>query len=261
MIDHRGTTALVTGASSGIGVEFARQLAARGADLVLVARRVDRLEVLAAELRAAHGRTVHVVPADLALPRPGVALAAAVAGLGLEIDTVVANAGFGTYGRFEDEDGARLADELAVNVAAVVDVAHAFYPGMLRRGRGALVTVASTAAYQPVPRMAVYAASKAFVLSFTEALAYEARRSGVRVLALSPGATESEFFEIADNGDRFGTRRQTAAEVVALALRTLDRRRGPSSVVSGAGNRLASVAARLLPRRLVTAGAGRLAGE
>ena len=131
---------------------------------------------------------------------------------------------------------------------------------MLERGRGAVVTVASTAAYQPVPRMAVYGATKAFVLSFTEALWYEARRSGVRVLALSPSATESEFFDIADNGGRFGTRRQTAAEVVALALRTLDRRRGPGSVVSGAGSRLASVVARLAPRRLVIAGAGRIAG-
>ncbi len=260
MIDHRGTTALVTGASSGIGSEFARQLAARGADVVLVARRADRLESLAAELREAHGITAHVVPADLSEPRPGAALARRLAARGIEVDTLVANAGFGTYGVFAEEDGARLADEIAVNVAAVVDLAHAFYPGMLVRGRGALVTVASTAAYQPVPRMAVYGATKAFVLSFTEALWFEARRSGLRVLALSPGATESEFFDIADNGDRFGTRRQSAAEVVALAMRVLDRRRGPASVVSGTGNRLASLVARLAPRRLVIAGAGRIAG-
>jgi uncharacterized protein len=259
-IDHRGTTAVITGASSGIGVEFARQLAARGADVVLVARRVDRLEELAAEIRAAHGVTAHVVVADLARPRPGVALAEELQTRGLEVDTLVANAGFGTYGPFDAEDGGRIADEIAVNVSAVVDLAHAFYPGMLGRGRGALVTVASTAAYQPVPGMAVYGATKAFVLSFTEALWYEARHSALRVLALSPGATESEFFDIADNGDRFGTRRQTAEEVVRLAIRTLDRRRGPGSVVSGTGNRLASLAAKLAPRRLVTAGAGRISG-
>lgn len=260
MIDHRGTTAVVTGASSGIGVEFARQLAARGADLVLVARRADRLESLAAAVRDEHGVTVHVVPADLALPRAGAALAAELGTRGIVVDTLIANAGFGTYGDFADEDGARIADEIAVNVAAVVDLAHALYPGMLARGRGALVAVASTAAYQPVPKMAVYGATKAFVLSFTEALWWEARHSGLRVLALSPGATESEFFDIADNGEQFGNRRQSAAEVVALAMRTLDRRNGPASVVSGAGNRLASIVARLAPRRLVIAGAGRIAG-
>jgi short-subunit dehydrogenase len=260
MIDHRGTTALITGASSGLGVEFARQLAARGADVVLVARRVDRLESLATELRDAHGVTAHVIPFDLAQARPGVALAAEFAERGIEIDTLVANAGFGTYAPFDEEDGDRIADEIAVNVAAVVDLAHAFYPGMLRRGRGALVTVASTAGHQPVPRMAVYGATKAFVLSFTEALWFEARHSGLRVLALSPGATESEFFDIADNGGRFGTRRQPAAEVVAFAMRALDRRRGPGSVVPGAGNRLAMLAARLAPRRLVVTGAGRLSG-
>lgn len=261
-LDYRGQTALITGASSGLGVEFARQLAARGADLVLVARRADRLEALAAEVRAARGVTVHVIPADLATPEPGARLAGAVRKLGIEIDTVIANAGFGTFGRFEDEDPARVADEIALNVGAVVDVARAFYPGMLQRGRGALVTVASTAAYQPVPKMAVYAATKAFVLSFTEALWFEARRSGsgLRVLALSPGATETEFFDVAGNGDRFGTRRQPAADVVALTLRTLDRRTPPPSVVSGFGNRITAALARVLPRRLVIAGAGRLSG-
>jgi short-subunit dehydrogenase len=132
---------------------------------------------------------------------------------------------------------------------------------MKERGRGALVTIASTAAYQPVPNMAVYGATKAFVLSFTEALWYEARHSGLRVLAVSPGATATEFFDIAGNGEQFGLRRVPVSDVVSQAMRILNRRRGPGSFVSGAGNSIAAfAAARLAPRRIATAGAGRLAG-
>jgi short-subunit dehydrogenase len=259
-IDYRGTTALVTGASSGIGAEFARQLAGRGAGLVLVARRADRLEELAAELRTAHGTAVDVIPADLAAPRPGAALADETARRGLTIDTLVANAGFGTHAYFHDEDGDRIADEIALNVAGLVDVAHTFYSGMRERGRGALVTVASTAAYQPVPHMAVYGATKAFVLSFTEALWVEAKTSGLRVLALSPGATGTEFFDIAGDGAQVGGDRQPAADVVALALRTLDKPKGPGSVVSGLGNRFTASATRLLPRRTLAEISGRVMG-
>lgn len=259
-IDHHGTTALVTGASSGIGAEFARQLGARGANLVLVARRADKLEELATELRDARGATVHVIPADLAQPRPAAALAAEVAKLGLTIDTVVANAGFGSFGYFQDEDPDRIAEEIALNVAGLVDVAREFYPAMLAAGRGALVTVASVAAYQPIPKMAVYGATKAFVLSFTEALWFEARHSGLRVLALSPGATGTDFFEIAGNDEQFGSKRQTPAEVVALAMRTLDKPNGPGTVISGFGNRAAAWGERFAPRRMVVALAGRLSG-
>jgi uncharacterized protein len=260
-IDFHGTTALVTGASSGLGAEFARQLSRRGANLVLVARRADRLEELAAELRAAAGIQVTVITADLATARPGAALATELTKQGIVVDTVVANAGFGTFGPFEQEDADRIAEEIALNVSGLVDVIHSFYPGMKERGRGALVTVASTAAYQPVPNMAVYGATKAFVLSFTEALWYEARHSGLRVLAVSPGATATEFFDVAGNGEQFGVRRVPVSDVVTQALRILDRRRGPGSFVSGAGNSIAAfAAARLAPRRLATAGAGRLAG-
>lgn len=259
-IDYRGSTALVTGASSGLGEEFARQLSVRGANLVLVARRADRLEALAAELRDAHRVTVDVIPADLARPRPGRLLGAEVAARGLTVTTVVANAGFGTFDAFEDEDPDRIAEEIALNVGAVVDIAREFYPGMLAAGTGALVTVASTAAYQPVPKMAVYGATKAFVLSFTEALWYESRHSGLRVLALSPGATGTEFFDVAGNGQQFGLRRDAPANVVARAMKSLDKPKGPGSLVSGFGNRLAATAAQLAPRRLATAGAGRLSG-
>jgi len=257
-IDYRGTTALVTGASSGIGAEFARQLASRGAALVLVARRADRLDALAAELRREHGVRVDVIPTDLATPRPGRALAAELDQREITIDTVIANAGFGTYEHFQHEDGDRIADEIAVNVAAVVDVAHAFYPGMLARGRGALVTVASTGAYQPVPRMAVYGATKAFVLSFTEALWYEARNSGLRVLALSPAATGTEFFDVAGDDAQVGPRRQPVSELVGFAMRTLDRPKGPGSVVAGLANQLSATMARLLPRRAATNLTGRI---
>ena len=249
-LDHHATTALVTGASSGLGEEFARQLAARGADLILVARRTDRLEALAEQLRAAHGTHVTVLPADLALPGAAAQLAAAVASRGLTVHTLVNNAGFATRNRFEDEDPARIAQEIDLNVGALVDITRAFYPQLRAGGRGALVNIASTGAYQPVPRMAVYGATKAFVLSFTEALWHEAKGSGLRVLALSPGATRTEFFDVAGADAQVGSL-QTPEQVVRLALTTLDRRNPPPSVISGAANRVATIATRLLTRRAI----------
>lgn len=247
-IDYRGRTALITGASSGLGAEFARQLAARGSDLVLVARRADRLEALATELTVEHGVTATVIPADLSKPRAGEKLAAETARRGIAVHTVVASAGFGTYGEFVDEDGARLAEQIAVNISAVVDVVHAFYPELLRHADGALVTLASTAAYQPLPSMAVYGATKSFVLSFTEALWYEARKSGLKIIALCPGVTTTEFTDVA--GDVAGVAApQTPHQVVAVALRTLDRRNPPPSVISGAlSTVLAATGGVLTPR-------------
>ena len=259
-IQYRGHTALITGASSGLGAEFARQLAARGSDLVLVARRAERLEALAAELREAHGIVATVIPADLSKPRAGEALAAATEKLGIEVHSVVANAGFGTYNDFAHEDGARIADEVAVNVGAVVDVAHAFYPQLLRHGDGALITVASTAAFQPVPNMAVYAASKAFVLSFTEALWYEARKSGLKVIALCPGVTETEFTDVAGDVAAVAAP-QTAEQVIRTALRALDRRNPPPSVISGRLSKFLAGTAGLLSARVRTTMSGRLTAK
>jgi uncharacterized protein len=258
-VDYRRQTTLITGASSGIGAEFARRLAARGSGLVLVARRAERLEALAAELTAAHGVPVAVIPRDLALPGAGRDLAAAVAERGLTVTSVINNAGFGTYGPFHDEDPQRLADEIAVDVSALVDISRAFIGPLRAAGNGVLVNVASVAAYQPSPALAVYAATKAFVLSFTEALWQESRGTGLRVLALSPGATSTEFFEVAgsDSADG-GTKRQTAAEVVDVALRTLDRRDPPPSVISGRLNRLMVGASRLFSRRRVVTVMGAL---
>jgi len=183
--------ALVTGASSGLGEQFARQLSARGHDLILVARRVKRLEHLAAELPT----TAHVIGLDLASEADR--LADRVAELGLEVDLLVNNAGFGTHGPFLEQDTAREAEQIRVNCEAVVTLSHAFAPAMVERGRGGVIIVASTAGMQPIPYQAVYAASKAFALSFSDALHMELRGTGVRVLAVNPGPVPTEWQQVA----------------------------------------------------------------
>jgi uncharacterized protein len=194
-VDYRGQTTLITGASSGIGAEFAHQLAERGSDLILVARRLDRLESLAEKLSQRFGVRVEAIALDLSQPAVGAILAAEVERRGLHVTSLINNAGFGTYGRFHEEDAERVRKEIALDVSTLVDISHAFI-GALRSGTGFLMNVASNAAYQPTPNMAVYGAAKAFVLSFTEALWYESRGTGLRLLALSPGATSTEFFDV-----------------------------------------------------------------
>jgi uncharacterized protein len=257
VIDYPGSTVLVTGASSGLGAEFAEQLAARGANLILVARRTDRLEVLKARLESKHGVSATVIAADLAATGAVADLSARVKKLGLPVHSLINNAGFGSHNRFEDEDADRVHDEVTVNVEAVVDLTRAFYPELLQHGRGVLVNVASTAAFQPVPHMAVYGASKAFVLSFTEALWYEAKSNGLTVMALCPGATETEFFDVAGPNARTG-RVQSAATVVRTALRALDRRNPPPSIVTGFTNVAATIAERVMPRRALVSMVGKL---
>lgn len=244
-----GQTALITGASTGIGAVFAHQLAARGAHLILVARSEDRLRTLAAGLTAAHGVTVDVLPADLTRPGAGDDLAARVAALGRTVDVLVNNAGFATHGDVERADPARLLDQVQLNCAAVVDLTTRFLPGMTARRRGAIVNVASTAAFQPIAHMAVYAASKAFVLSFTEALWSEARPRGVTVLALCPGATETPFFTVVGAEEASFGKRRTPEQVVATALRGLAT--GKPSIVDGHANALLARLQRFLPHRAV----------
>ena len=246
LVDYRQQTTLITGASSGIGAEFARRLAARGSDLVLVARRLDRLEALAAELDV----TVTPIPLDLSLPGAGSTLARETARRGLRVTSLINNAGFGTYGPFHDEDPARLDAEITVNVASLVDISRAFIGDLRAAGTGVLVNVASLAAYQPAPHMAVYSATKAFVLHFTEALWQESRGTGLRVLALSPGMTRTEFFD-AIGTDEMGRNAtyQTSAQVAEFGLRVLDRRNPPPSVVSGRLNQVMATANRLMTRR------------
>ncbi|MEV7420636.1 SDR family oxidoreductase [Streptomyces sp. NPDC089919] len=239
------TTALITGASSGLGAEFAAQLAARGHDLVLLARSADRLAALAERLRTAHGIEAHVLVQDLAEPDAAVRVGAELAARGLVVDLLVNNAGFGSCGRFEANDARLDHDQLMVNVVALVGLTHEVLPGMLARGRGSVINVASTAAFQPTPYFAVYGASKTFVLDFSLGLRQEYRRRGIRVLALCPGPVETGFF------DALGTRAAAVTgsfalpgPVVRSALRALDADR--AYVTPGLAN---AVTAHLAPRR------------
>jgi short-subunit dehydrogenase len=250
-VDYRGQTTLITGASAGLGAEFARRLAARGSDLVLVARREERLKKLAEELSVEHGVTVSVIAADLSLPHAGQTLVEETDRLGLQVTSVINNAGFGTYGSFHEEDPGRIGDEITVNVASVVDISRAFIARLRQARNGILINVASNAAYQPNPLLAVYGATRAFVLSFTEALWFESAGTGLKVLALSPGPTQTEFFDVVGTTNASGgsTRFLTPGQVVETALRTLDRRNPPPSVVCGRRNHLLALSVRLLTRR------------
>jgi uncharacterized protein len=252
-LDFHGQTTLITGASSGIGAAFAQALASRGSDLVLVARRLDRLEALADQLHRAHAVRVTPLALDLAVPGAGRTLARLVDEHGLRITSLVNNAGFGTDGPFHEEDPDRLIDELNVDVANVVDITRAFIEPLREAGIGVLVNVASMAAYNPIPGMAVYAAAKAFVLNFTEALWHESRPTGLRVLALAPGLTRTEFFDVLGSAGYRG-RYQTPDQVVQTALDTLDRGNRRPSITSGRINRLMTSSVRLLSRRAVVVG-------
>lgn len=247
---YHAQTVLLTGASSGIGRSFATALAARRADLVLVARRADRLESLAAELRERYGVTVHAIPLDLATPSAGTDLRDAAAQRGIRVTSLINNAGFASYGRFAEQDPDRLAREIAVNVSAPVQLTAAFLPQIRAAGDGFIINVASMAAYAPSPRMAVYSASKTFVLTFTEALWPQFRGTGVTVFAISPGATSTEFNEVAGSDDATaGVRMRSPEAVVETALAHLERRDPGPSVIDGRGNRLSVNVVRVLTRR------------
>lgn len=249
-LDYATQTVLITGASSGIGATFARALAARGADLVLVARRRDRLDALAAELTGAHGVTVTAITQDLGSATVGVELKAAVAAAGVHVTGIINNAGFGTFGDFIHEDPERLRQEIAVDISAPVHISAAFLPDMVKAGEGFLINIASMAAYTPTPRMAVYGAAKAFVLSFTESLWAETRASGVTVFALSPGATSTEFNAVVGTDDATaGARMRRPDDVVATALAHLARRNPGPSVIDGSSNRIAANIGRVMSRR------------
>lgn len=238
--DFSGKTVVLTGASMGIGAAFARALAPRGAQLVLVARSRDRLDALARELGPARAR---VVVEDLIAPGAAARVAAAVG----EADVLINNAGFGAHGAFAAQPLESQRDQVELNVRAVVELSHAFLPGIERR-RGGVIHVASTAAFQPVPYMAVYGATKAFVLSFSEALWAEYRGRGVRITAVCPGATETPFFERAGQSAAVGKKASPEA-VVEVALRAFDRNR--PSVIHGVANYLTAQSPRWFPRGVV----------
>ncbi|MCK8677646.1 SDR family NAD(P)-dependent oxidoreductase [Streptomyces lichenis] len=255
---YRGTTALITGASSGLGTEFARQWAQRGADLVLVARRKDRLEELAEKLEQRYGVSARVIAKDLGKPGAAAALRAELDGLGTTVQTLVNNAGFGSHGPLAEADPARVSEMVQLNVMAVTELTRAFLPDLVADGRGALVNIASAAAYQPTPAMAVYGATKAFVLNFTEAVGYEVRGSALTVLAVSPGPVRTEFFDVVGTRDAAVGSMATAEQVVTAARRALERRTTPPSIVIGLGNRISSIASTLSPRRVTLAISGRV---
>lgn len=255
--DYRGKTALVTGASSGIGRVFAAELAARGvARLILVARREGVLRQVGEDLAAKFGTQVDVIAADLAVPAACQRVADQVAATGAGVDVLVNNAGFATHGQLDSHaDRAVLAEEVQLNCAALAGLTAMFLPPMRERGTGVVINVASTAAFQPLPHMAVYGATKAFVLSFSEALWGENRDSGVRVLALCPGATDTAFFDRVGAQEASVGRREPPEAVVARALHGVDR--GQPTVISGTANWAMAASLRLLPRRQIIAVAER----
>ncbi|WEO78237.1 SDR family NAD(P)-dependent oxidoreductase [Cryobacterium sp. SO2] len=258
-----GTTALITGASSGLGVGFAHELARRGADLVLTARRLERLEALAVDLAEKYGTVSTVIPLDLAVPGAVTELVRDLAERDIRVSTLVNNAGFGHYGSLVDAPADRVHDQVAVNVAALTDLTHALLPGLqgaaLAHPHGAaLVNLASTAAFQPVPRLAVYAAAKAYVLSLTEALWYETRGSGLKVTAVCPGPTDTEFYAVARRSPEGPRRLMSVDEVIGTAFAALDAPRTPPHTVSGTSNRVVAWLVGTAPRRAVVTVTGRL---
>ena len=248
----RRGAALVTGASGGIGEELARLLAADNRDLVLVARSRDKLEALAAELRAKHQIEARVIAADLARPDSPQEIFDRLAAEGIVVDVLVNNAGFGTYGPFVETDLRAELDLLQVNVAALTHLTKLFLPGMVARRGGYVMQVASTAAFQPGPLMAVYFASKAYVLHFSEALANELEGSGVVVSALCPGPTDTGFVAAAGmkESQLFDRGAMTAREVAEAGYRGM--LAGKVIVIPGARNNLLARAVGFMPRGLIT---------
>ena len=243
------TIALITGASGGIGEAFARQLAARGKDLVLVARSEDKLNALAWDLESLHGVRAHAIVADLARHGSAAALHSETERLGLDIDLLVNNAGFAKAGAFSELPFDVQAGMVRLNVNTLTELSRLYLPAMRQRRRGGVINVASNAAFQPVPYMAVYGATKAYVLSFSEAIAEEVAADGVTVMALCPGATATDFHDTAGVWVQQQSSMPTPDEVVGAGLRAFERRK--RSFLHGFTNQLTAIAARLLPRRLV----------
>ncbi len=252
----RGRWAVVTGASAGIGWKIAKLLAAGGTHLVLVARRQQRLQELAGQLRQQHGAQVEIFVADLAKPASRSELLQFTCEKNIAVELLVNNAGFGAYGEFWTISLERQLEMIQVNVAAVVHLTHLFLPQMIERRRGDILIVASTVAFQAVPYITTYAATKSFDLLFAEGLAEEVRRYGVRVCALCPGSTHTEFRQVSGLPERTYRVAESAAKVARVGLEALAKDR--PCVISGMHNALGTFFERFVPRRLVTRVAGRL---
>lgn len=254
------STALITGASSGIGAEIARELARRGHGVALVARREDRLRELAAQIGRDNGVRAEAIAADLGEAAERERVVAAVAGLGLEVEILVNNAGFGGSGNVSRADPARLVAMVELNCVALLDIQARFSGAMADRGRGAIINVASTAAFQPIPGTATYAATKAFVLSLSEGTHSELKGRGVTVTALCPGPVKTEFAEVAGVGgaeERLpGVFWTDVGEVARAAVDGADR--GKRVVVPGLMNRAGALSGQHSPRMLMLPLAKRL---
>ncbi len=250
MAEIRGRWALITGASSGLGVDFARDLAARGCKLVLVARREDRLKQLAAELA---GTETRVVALDLRAPDAVTSLHERLRAEGVAIEVLINNAGFGLYGPFLASEWERQRDMLELDVVALTHLTHVFAREMAERGAGWVLLVASIGAFQPTPNYATYAAAKSYVLSFGEALAAELRPRGVRVCTTCPGVTATEFLAVAGQKRSLYQRAfmMQSPAVVRSSVRAL--LAGRTSVVPGIGNKVTAFSMRFTPRRLQAA--------
>lgn len=252
----QGKWALVTGASAGIGLALAEQLAAAGANLVLTARRAARLEALAERLHSEYGIEIRVIAADLADPAAPLQLLSATEGSGLAIDILINNAGFGYYGEFTKGDVDWQRQMVDLNCAAVVHLTNLFLPKMIERKRGYVMIVASTASYQPLAYMATYAATKVFDRFLAEALAHEVAEHGVKVSALCPGPTDSEFNEVAGLHQIPGRKSQSAEEVARLGLEGLVG--GKPWVIPYTAGKIMVFMQRLAPRRLVSGAAAKM---
>lgn len=243
---------LITGASSGIGEEFARRLAAEGHNLVLVARSEDKLAALCDELMLEHKITAHYVAIDLNDYQADLRLYKETVNHNFEINWLINNAGFGSMGYFGDLDLKRELEMIHLNVNVLVSLTHRYLNLMVEDGEGTIINVSSSASFQPLPFMATYAATKAFVTSFTQAIAEEYKPQGLRVLNLCPGATDTGFFDAAGMDEPVMIKGvQTPDEVVDAALKALEK--GKSSVISGWMNYLVASAASVSPDSMVTA--------
>src|SRR5213080_304006 len=249
MKDWRGKWALITGASAGIGVALAEELASGGTNLVLTARRKDCLAELARRLTATHKINSELFPADLADSNAPEMIFSFTKEKGIEIDLLINNAGFGRYGEFPSVEKQPLLDMVQVNCAAVVHLTRLYLPEMVARRHGDVLILASTASFQAVPYISTYAATKAFDLLFAEGLAEEMKSFGIRVCALCPGSTESEF-HVVSGQEKFKRRAEAAEKVAHQGLKALAA--GKSYVISGLGNYLGAHGQRLVPRRPVT---------
>jgi len=248
------TTALITGASSGIGETFARELAAESYDLILVARSQDKLDLLATELSGKYQIKTTVITQDLTEPAAGQAVFDGVKAKDLTVDLLINNAGFGDYGAFCDRPLSKMMAMVQLNISAVVELTGLFLPLMQARRGGAIINLSSIAGFQPIPYMSVYAATKAFVLSFSEALWSENKDLGVKILAVCPGPTESEFYNRADFPDSAtglnGMTMASSEKVVKESLKAL--KKGQSNVVAGGfANQIIVNLPRLVPRDLL----------